>query len=70
LKIEVDFGTVPMICYYFFLSFYEINVREYLRGNQKRTIQKKEETQDEEKTKTQHNMCQTPLCGNKHRKRK
>jgi thiamine biosynthesis protein ThiC len=29
-----------------------------------------EETQDEEKSKTQHNMCQTPLCGNKHRKRK
>jgi len=25
-----------MICYYFFLSFYEINVKEYRRGNQKK----------------------------------
>ena len=44
-------------------------IREYRRGNQKRTIQR--DWQDrihktkKNKTKKQHNMCWTPLCANK-----
>jgi len=46
-----------------------------LKGNQKSTIQRNwhhriHKQQDEEtKAKTQHNMCWTPLCTNKHKKR-
>ena len=53
----------------------QINVREYQRGNQE---WKSRETGNmgyvykmkKNKTKTQHNMCQTPLYTNKHKKRK
>ena len=47
----------------------QINVREYQRGNQKRTIhrnwQHKVYKRKKNKTKTQHNMCWTPLYANK-----
>jgi len=47
-----------------------INVREYRRGNQKRTIQRNWQHRvhktKKNKTKTQHNMCWTPLSANKH----
>ena len=49
----------------------KIKVREYRRGNQKWTIQKKLATQSiqytEKQNKTQHNMYWTPLCTNKHK---
>jgi len=42
-----------------------VNVREYRRGNKKRTIQRKwlhrVHKTKKNKTKTQHNMCWTPL---------
>ena len=49
----------------------QINVREYQRGNQKRTIQRnwqhKVHKTYKNKTKTQHNMCWTPLYASKHK---
>jgi hypothetical protein len=54
-----------------FSNVYSINVREYRRGNQKRTIQRNWQHRvhktKKNKTKTQHNMCWTPLCTNKHK---
>ena len=45
--------------------FLHINVREYLRGNQKRTIQRNRQHRvhktKKNKAKTHHNMCWTPL---------
>jgi len=38
--------------------------------NQKWTIQKNWQHDDENKTKVQHNMRYTPLCANKHKWRK
>jgi hypothetical protein len=50
---------------------YTINVREYRRGNQKRTIQRNWQHRvyktKKYKSKTQHNMCWTPLHADKHR---
>jgi hypothetical protein len=55
-------------------SLAEMNVREQRRANQKWTIHRnwqhgvhKTKTN---KTRTQHNMCWTPLCANKHKLRK
>jgi len=46
-------------------------VREYGRGNQKRTTQRNWQHMvhktKKTKTKTQHNICWTPLCANKHK---
>ena len=54
-----------------FSNVYSINVREYRRGNQKRTIQRNWQHRvhktKKNKTKTHHNMCWTPLCANKHK---
>ena len=51
-----------------------INVREYRKGNQKWTIQRNWQHRvhktKKNKTKTQHNMCWTPLYANKHKQRK
>jgi hypothetical protein len=47
-----------------------INVREYRKGKKKDNPEKlaTQVTQDEEKqTKTQHNICWTPLYANKHK---
>ena len=59
-------------CKYFgeqYPLFVPINVREYPRGNKKRTIQRnwqhKVHKTMNNKTKTQHNMCWTPLYANK-----
>ena len=47
-------------------SYSKINVRGYRRGNQKCTIKRnwQHRVQRRRKTKTQHNMCWTPLCAN------
>ena len=46
-----------------------MNVREYRRSNQKRTIQRNWQHRvhktKKNKAKTQHNMCWTPLYANK-----
>jgi len=46
------------------------NVREYRRGNKKMTIQRNWQHRAHKtktnKTKTQQNMCWTPLYSNKH----
>jgi hypothetical protein len=47
-----------------------LNIWEYRRGNNKWTIQRDwqhrvHKKHDEDKTKTQHNMCWTPLYGSK-----
>ena len=48
-----------------------INVREYRRGIQKLNVQRNWQHRiykaKTNKTKTQHNMCWTPLCANKHK---
>jgi len=48
-----------------------INVRENRRGNKTRTIQwncqHRSHKTKKNKTKTQHNMCWTPLYTNKHK---
>ena len=52
----------------------KLNVREYRRGNQKRIIQRNWQHRihktKKNKTKTQHNICWTPLYTNKHKQRK
>jgi len=49
----------------------EINVREYRRVNKTWTIQRNWQHRvvktKKNKTKTQHNMCWTPLYANKHK---
>jgi hypothetical protein len=40
-----------------------LNVREYRRGNQKRTIQRNWQRIKTNKAKIQHNMCWTQLYG-------
>ena len=51
--------------------YQQINFGEYQRGNQKRTIQRNRKQRVHEakkhKTKTQHNMCWTPLYAAKHK---
>jgi len=48
-----------------------INIREYRRGSQKWTIQRNRQHKVHEtkknKTKTQHNMCWTPLFATNHK---
>ena len=57
----------------YMISIYKINFRENRGGNQEWTIQRNwqhwvHKTQDEgKKTKTQHNMCWTPLYENKNK---
>ena len=55
-------------------SLAEINVREQRRANQKWTIHKncqhRVHKTKTNKTRTQHNMCWTPLYTNKHKLRK
>ena len=50
----------------------KIKVREYRRGNKKKANSEKMTTQgtknkEKKTTKTQHNMCWTPLYSNKHK---
>ena len=51
-----------------------INVRKHIRGNKKRTIQRKwpysVHKRKKNKTKSQHNMRWTPLFGTKHKTKK
>jgi hypothetical protein len=47
------------------MSEFQINVREYRRGNRKWTIQRN--WQHRSTTKTQHNMRWTPLYTSKHK---
>jgi len=55
-------------------SLVYINVREYRRGNQERTIQRNwqhrvhKTKKNKTKTQTQNNMRWAPLCANKHKK--
>jgi len=48
-----------------------VSVREYRRGNETWTIQRNWQHRvhktNKSKAKTQHNMCWTPLCANKHK---
>ena len=48
-----------------------LNEREYRRGNEKWTIQRNWQhmvhNTKKSNIKTQHNMCRTPLCANKHK---
>jgi len=50
---------------------WKINFKEHRRGNQKWTIQRNWKhgvhKTKKNKTKTQHNMCCTPLYANKHK---
>jgi len=52
----------------------KINVREYRRVDKKWTIQRNWQHRihktSKSKTKTQHNMCWTPVCAKKHKQRK
>jgi hypothetical protein len=44
---------------------YLINIREYRKGQSKQDNPKKQDEKNQ--TKTQHNMCWTTLCTNKHK---
>ena len=69
-KIKIFQWSYKLRCIKFEHSM-EINVREYRRGNPKRTIQRNWQHRVHKtkinKTKTQHNMCWTPLYANKHK---
>jgi len=51
-----------------------INVREYRRGNQKRTIQRNWQHRvhktKKKQAKSEHYMCWTQLCASKHKQNK
>ena len=65
-----------MMCYFQNVKDYrkiplQINVRKYSKGQSKWTIQRNWQHSVHKtkinKTKTQHNMCWTPLYANKHK---